>query len=71
MISCFLLKEKLFCWDDLPLLSAADIREWIWFRFYQTHTEEEMIDRMFIRHLKRQTDINRYYKIENFLNLAK
>ncbi len=71
MISCFLLKEKLFCWDDLPLLSAADIRDWIWFRLYQTHTEEEMIDRMFIRHLKRQTDINRYYKIENFLNLAK
>lgn len=62
MISCFLLKEKLFCWDDLPLLSAADINEWIRFRLFQTRTDEEMIDRMFARHLKRQTDINRYYK---------
>ena len=62
MISCFLLKEKLFCWKDLPLLSAVDIKEWIQFRLFQTRTDEEMIDLMFARHLKRQTDINRYYK---------
>ncbi|MGM0504303.1 MAG: hypothetical protein ACQESQ_06760 [Bacteroidota bacterium] len=27
MVSCFLLKEKLLCFDDLPLLSVANIRE--------------------------------------------
>jgi len=64
MVSCFLLKEKLFCFDDLPLLSAADIKEWIWFRLFQSRTDEEMIEIMFVRHLQRQNDINRYYKNE-------
>jgi hypothetical protein len=47
MVSCFFLKEKLLCFDDLPLLSAADIRDWLFFKFFQTRTDEEMIELMF------------------------
>ena len=70
MVSCFFLKEKLLCFDDLPLLSAADIRDWLFFKFFQTRTDEEMIELMFFRHLRRQKDINRYYKDE-FINVSK
>ncbi len=70
MVSSFFLKEKLLCFDDLPLLSAADIREWLCFKLSQTRTDEEMIELMFFRHLRRQKDINRYYKNE-FINVSK
>ena len=70
MVSCFILKEKLFCFDDLPLLSAADIKEWLCFKLAQNRTDEEMIELMFFRHLRRQKDINRYYKNE-FINVSK
>ena len=70
LVSCFFLKEKLFCFDDLPLLSAADIREWLCFKLFQTRTDEDMIELMFFRHLRRQKDINRYYKNE-FVNVSK
>lgn len=61
MVACFFLKEKLLCFDDLPLLSAYDIKEWISFLLQQTWTKDQIIDRIFIRHLQRQKDINRYY----------
>ena len=53
MVSCFVLKEKLICFDDLPLLSAADIKEWICFKIAQTCTDEEMIELIFFRHTRR------------------
>lgn len=62
MTACFLLLEKIFTFDDLPLLSAWDIKEWLWFKLFQQLTDEEMIDRIFLRHLKRQQDINRAFK---------
>jgi len=71
MISCFLVKEKLLCFDDLPLLSAADIREWLCFKMLQTRTDEEMIELLFFRHLQRQQDINRYYKKDKLINVSK
>jgi len=58
MTACFILKEKIFCFDDMPLLSAWDIREWICFTLYKKRTDEEMIELIFLRHLKRQQDIN-------------
>lgn len=61
MTACFILKEKLFCFDDLPLLSAWDIREWICFTLYKKRTNKEMIDLIFLRHVKRQQDINYSY----------
>jgi SRSO17 transposase len=61
MVSSFMLKEKLFCFDDLPLLSARDIKEYLTFKLYKNMTEEQMIDRIYNRHLIRQIDINNSY----------
>jgi SRSO17 transposase len=58
LVSSFILKEKLHCFDDLPLLSARDIKEFITFKLYKQMTEEQMIDRIYERHLIRQRDIN-------------
>lgn len=61
MISSFMLKEKIFCFDDLPLLSARDIKEYLTFKLFKQMTEHEMIERIRKRHKIRQKDINRYY----------
>jgi SRSO17 transposase len=58
LLSTFVLKEKLHCFDDLPLLSARDIKRWIVFKLYRQMTEDEMIDQIFERHYRRQKDIN-------------
>jgi hypothetical protein len=69
--ACFILKEKLLCFDDLPLLSAWDVKLWICFKFYQQLTDNEMIDRMFSRHLKRQYDINTAFIKTKEVNVSK
>lgn len=61
MVSSFMLKEKLYCFDDLPLLSAKDIKEYLTFKLYKEMTEEDMMDRIYNRHLQRQIDINNSY----------
>jgi SRSO17 transposase len=61
LISSFILKEKLLCFDDLPLLSARDIKEMLVFQLYKQMTNDQMIDRLFIRHMKRQAGINYSY----------
>lgn len=58
LVSSFILKEKLRCFDDLPLLSAINIKEWFVFKLYKVMTEEQFFDRMYDRHLIRQRDIN-------------
>jgi len=58
LLSTFVLKEKLHCFDDLPLLSAQDIKRWIIFKLYRQMSEDEMIDQIFERHCRRQRDIN-------------
>jgi SRSO17 transposase len=58
LVSSFILKEKILCFDDLPLLSARDIKEMLVFQLYHQMTQEQMADRMFNRHFKRQSDIN-------------
>jgi SRSO17 transposase len=58
LLSTFVLKEKLLCFDDLPLLTARDIKEWIVFKLYRQMSEDDMIDQMFERHCRRQRDIN-------------
>ena len=67
LLSTFLLKEKLRCFEDVPLLSARDIKRWIIFKLYRQMSEEEMIDQMFERHCQRQRDIN--YAFEKQQNL--
>jgi SRSO17 transposase len=61
MVSSFMLKEKLACFDDLPLLSARDIKEYLTFKLFKEMTEEQMIDRIYNRHIIRQRDINYSY----------
>jgi SRSO17 transposase len=58
LLSTFVLKEKLHCFDDLPLLSARDIKRWIIFKLYRQMSEDDMIDQMFERHCRRQRDMN-------------
>ncbi len=61
IVSSFLLKEKLRCLDDLPLLSARDVKEWFVFKLYKNMTEDQFFDRMYNRHLLRQRDITNSY----------
>jgi len=61
LVSSFILKEKLLCFDDLPLLSARDIKEVFVFKLYKEMTEEQLMNKMFKRHLNRQRDINYSY----------
>jgi SRSO17 transposase len=58
LLSTFVLKEKLLAFDNLPLLSARDIKRWIIFKLYQQISENDMIDQIFERHCRRQADIN-------------
>jgi len=51
-------KKKIYCFDDLPLLSARDIKEFLVFQLYKQMTEEDVIAKFFNRHLNRQCDIN-------------
>ena len=61
IVSLFLLKEKLRNFDDLPLLSANDIKKWFVFKLYKEMTEEQFFDQMYERHKRRQRDINNSY----------
>ena len=61
MIACFILKEKLNCFEDMPLLSAWDIRDWIIFKLYKQLSNNEMSDILYCRHFNRQKDINHSY----------
>ena len=58
LLSTFILKEKLECFDNLPLLSARDIKRWIIFKLHRQMTEDDMMEQMFERHCRRQRDIN-------------
>ncbi len=58
LLSTFILKEKLLCFDNIPLLSAHDIKRWIIFKLYRQMSEDDMIDQIFERHCRRQNDIN-------------
>lgn len=61
LVSSFILKEKLLCFDDLPLLSARDIKEVFVFNLYKEMTEEKLMNKMLKRHRIRQRDINYSY----------
>jgi SRSO17 transposase len=69
LVSSFILKEKLICFDDAPLLSARDIKEFIVFELYKKMSKDQMIDRIFNRHLIRQREINKSFTKKS--NLSK
>jgi len=70
MVSSFILKEKLWNNEDLPLLSARDIKEIIVFQLYRQMTDEQMYEKIINRHIKPQIDINNAYNRQNS-NLSK
>ena len=62
LLSTFILKEKLLSNNDVPLLSARDIKRWIIFKLHKQIDEDEMIEQIFERHCRRQKDISYAYK---------
>ena len=58
LLSTFILKEKLYCFDDLSLQSTGDIKRFIVFKLYRQMSEDDMIDQMYKRYYQRQKDIN-------------
>jgi SRSO17 transposase len=71
LLSTFVLKEKLTAANNVPLLSARDIKRWIIFKLYKQIDENEMmlvlrtkyeVDQIFERHCRRQKDINYSYQ---------
>ena len=61
MVGCFMLKEKLLNQDEIPILSARDIMDFLFFKFYKEMTEERLLRQLKERHLKRQCDIDHCY----------
>ena len=66
LVSSFILKEKLYTFDDIPLLSDRDVKEVLVFKLYKQMTDEQMYQRIFTRHTKRQKDINNAYTKQYF-----
>jgi len=58
VVSNFMLKEKLFNQDEIPLLSARDIMDFLVFKFYKEMTEDKILNQLKERHKKRNKDIN-------------
>jgi SRSO17 transposase len=58
MVSNFMLKEKLFNQEEIPLLSARDIIDFVVFKFYKEMTEEKILNQLKERHKKRNNDID-------------
>jgi len=70
LVSSFILKEKLLNREEIPLLSAKDVKELVIFQLYRQMTDEQMYHKIIHRHIKRQKDINRAYLRQN-TNLSK
>lgn len=69
LVSSFILKEKLQLFEEMPLLSARDVKEMVVRELYQQMAQYQMMDRINRRHAIRQEDINRHYKKKS--NLSK
>lgn len=69
LVGSFMLKEKLLNQDEMPLLSARDIMDFLVFKFYkEMMTEERMLASLKERHRKREADIDYCYsKLKNVL----
>lgn len=61
MTMAFMLKEKILCFKDYPLLSARDIRDWLTFILIKQIGEADILQLIINRHIRRQMDINRCY----------
>lgn len=70
MTMCFMMKEKLFCFPEIPLLSARDIKDWLCFVLSRRQSEEVILQLILNRHNRRQRDINHSY-LKEFSNVSK
>jgi hypothetical protein len=70
MTMCFVLKEKLYCFADIPLLSARNIREWLCIVLSRKLTEQAVLKLIIVRHYRRQNDINKAY-LKDFFDVSK
>lgn len=61
LVGSFMLKEKLLNQDEVPLLSARDIMDFMVFKFYRQMTDELMLEKLQQRHKIRQRDIDYCY----------
>lgn len=61
LVGSFMLKEKLLNQDQIPLLSARDIMDFMVYKFYRQMTDERMLEKLQQRHEKRQRDIDYCY----------
>ena len=61
MVMGFMLKEKLISFNEVPLLSARDIREWIGHFLMKERSDEDLVELMIERHKRRQTAINQQH----------
>src|SRR5690554_1674333 len=61
----FILKEKLLNKEEIPLLSAKDVKELVIFQLYKQMTDEQMYQKIIHRHIRRQRDINNAYLRQN------
>lgn len=69
-VSSFILKEKILHREDIPLLSAKDVKELVIFQLYRQMTDEQMYHKIIYRHIRRQQDINNAFIRQN-PNLSK
>jgi len=69
LVSSFILKEKLDLFEEMPLLSARDVKEMVVRELYEQMTQDQLMNRINKRHAIRQKDINRHYKKKS--NLSK
>jgi len=67
LVSSFILKEKLQLFEEMPLLSARDVKEMVVRELYQQMTQDQMMDRINKRHAIRHKDINLHYKKKSYL----
>ncbi len=70
LVSSFILKEKILHREDIPLLSAKDVKELVIFQLYRQMTDEQMYHKIIHRHIRRQQDINNAFIRQN-PNLSK
>ena len=64
MVACFMLQEKIAQHEEIPLLTARDIMDFLVFKFYREMTEEKLLNQLKERHRKRSLDINNSYSNE-------
>jgi SRSO17 transposase len=62
MALAFLSMEKMEHQEELPLLTYRDVRDAIIDNLMQEEVKKSFEEKLYIRHYKRQKDINRFYK---------